>query len=156
MTLTSLEILNEDLKQRSSNWKIMVKHFSDDYEPDAQYYVFQAGYKVVLKQLLHQKTLTDLAYFKMLIDNACEALDDDTAKYETGEKLNDGTKLNAYNFLKDMNNEYKKLIVYATAIEMVQKCGNNRKKIKKHYRAYYEQVKSKLDKMVEDAKKGDE
>jgi ubiquitin len=152
MALTPLEELNVDLKQRCSNWKEMAKYFSEDYKPDAQYAVFKCGYKVVLKQMLHKNTLRELSVFKMFIDATLEGLDDDTAKYSTGENLKEGTKLNAYNFLRDMNEEYNKLVIYATAIELVPKCRNNHKKIGKHFDVYHEQVKSKLDKMIEEVK----
>jgi len=155
MSLTPSEYLDEDLKERASNWKEMAKHFSDGYEPDSQYYVFKEGYKVVLKQMLQKNTLRDLALFKLYIDAACEVLDEDMAKYEDGEKLKDGRKLDIYNFLKGMNEEYDELIKMATLIELIPKCDNNRKQIGKHYHVYYAQLKSKLDKMIEDAK-GDE
>jgi hypothetical protein len=156
MALTPLEELNEILNERCSNWKKMTNYFSDGYKPDAKQYIFKKGYKVVLKQLLHKKTLTDLALFKKLINNALELIDDDTAHYSTGEKLDEGTKLDAYNFLKNMNDEYNDLVISATAIEMVQKCGNNRKKITKHFDAYHEQVKTKLDKMIEEVEVEDD
>ena len=152
MSLTPSEYLDEDLKERCELWKEMVKFFSDDYEPDAIYFIYKAGYEVVLKQMLHKNTLSDLLYFKLLIDATCEVLDEDTATYETGEKLKDGRKLNVYNFLKDMNEEYDELIKMATLIKLIPKCDNNRNEIGKHYDVYYAQLKSKLDKMVEDAK----
>lgn len=153
MSLTPSEYLNEDLKEKCSSWKEMAKFFSDGYIPDAKYAVFKAGYKVVLKQMLHKNTLSDLLWFKLLIDATCEVLDEDMATYEDGEKLKDGKKLTVYNFLKAMNEEYDELIKMATLIDLIPMCENNRQEIGRLYHSYHDQLKSILDKMVEDAKK---
>jgi hypothetical protein len=153
-TQTPLEVLNEGLKKNCAEWRELASVFSNYNNEDAPYRTFKDGYKVVLKQSQHKDTLADLAKFKFTIDIAMEHLDDDVSITATGEKLNEGMKLNAYNFLKEMNDQYIDLVISATMIELVQKCGNKVKKIGKHYRAYHEQVKSKLDKMVQ--KKKDE
>jgi gas vesicle protein len=146
--------LNEGLKKNCSGWLDLAKFFSNsDYNPhDARCTIFKDGYKVVLKQSQHKDTLADLAEFKLSIDIALEGLDDDKSRSATGEKLNEGMKLNAYNFLKEMNDQYIDLVISATMIELLPKCGNKVKKIRKHYQAYHEQVKSKLDKMVQKKK----
>jgi hypothetical protein len=154
MSLSILEVLNEQLKQNCADWLEMAKLFSDHKGRDATYSIFKDGYKVVLKQSQHKDTLADLAELKLSIDIALEHLDDDKSIDATGEKLNEGRKLIAYEFLKAMNDEYNDFVISATTIELVQKCGNKTKKIGKHFDAYHEQVKSKLDKMVQ--KKKDE
>ena len=157
MSRTALEIFNEGMKRKCATWLKAAKQFKDnDYELDAKYYIFKDGYKVVLKQSQHKDTLADLVEFKFGIDKALEGLDDDKSYYKSGEKLKEGTKLIAYDFLKEMNDEYNDLVITGTMVALIQKCDNKSSKIRKHFHAYREQVKSKLDKMVQGKKEAHE
>ena len=99
-----------------------------------------------------RKLIPALVDIKLHINSAMEGLDEDTARHcgegSCGEKLNEGFKLVAYDFLKLIQENWEEMISLAALMELGYICKSPQQ-VRNNAEKYITAVRSKIEAKVE-------